>query len=430
MTGHPSTPEKLSSAPRWHAAAAATFLSLLFLAGVISVIFSVNTHNRAAFDQDTYHLPAIQTFARQWPNFDFTDYSAATTPGYHVAMAAVDRFITWDVRTLRLCGALFGVGLLATLTVGVACRAGAARGFLLSLPLACSIYVFSAAAWTLPENAGWWGVAALLLVALRPRVDTWTFQLSALLLFLLVLVRQSDLWVAAPLCVAAFIGNELGHAEPGWRKWGRVLIMLLMTAPAVCAVARFMFIWGGMTPSSQSSLVGGMNAAGPAVALGVTGSLGIFFLPLFVHRLKAPAFVRMAAVGALFGLCIGIVPVSTYDIGAGRFSGVWNAVPHLPTFWNRSPVIVGLSTLGGAVIAVWLAALPARARWIWTSVIFAFGAAQVVTHGAFQRYDEPMVLIAAALSGADVSDRAPRWAWGGAVLLAGILGGITWISLR
>lgn len=415
-------------------------IGLAFLASVAPLILAgfdqgppETNHTRAGYDQSSYHYPAIDKFARQWPHFDFSDYSAAMTPGYHLVLAAVDRFISGDLRTLRFAGALFSVGLLATLAAALGRSGSLAVAGLLCLPLACSLYVYSSAAWLLPDNAGWWAVLMVLLIALRPRVNGWTYLLGGAAALALVLCRQSHLWVAAPLCAAAWIGGER-EDSPSLQSvagnWGRLTLMAAALVPAVAAVAWFASRWHGMTPPSQRPLVGGANAAGPAIALAVVGTLGLFFLPLFppvVRRRQLPA---LAAAGMVIGLVIGALPVSTYSVDQGRFSGVWNAVIWAPTFCDRSPIIIGSSMLGGIVLALWLAALPRRERWIWATAVVAFGAACVATRDAYQRYDEPLVLIGAALSARHVAQRAPRWAWAGPAVLALILAGITVRALR
>jgi len=207
--------------------------------------------------------------------------------------------------------------------------------------------------------------------------------------------------------------------------------MLVMFAPAVCAVARFMFIWGGMTPPSQRANVGGLNAAGPADGAWRGGKASaIFFLPIFAIACKGVPLVRIRRNRRDRRARHRSIAVSTYDVASGRYSGMWNAVKSLPCVWNRSPLIIGLSMLGGAVLMVWLAALPRRERWgFGRPAVVAFGAAQAATHGAYQRYYEPLVLIAAAISLPGFADNTARWAWAGPVLLSAILAAITVISL-
>src|SRR5690606_23036840 len=90
-------------------------------------------------------------------------------------------------------------------------------------------------------NAGWWGVLAVLLLALRPRVDAWMLVGGGAALLALVLVRQVHLWAAAVLWLAAWLGSD-PRAHPFWplgstARMGRALVALAVTTPAYLAVA-------------------------------------------------------------------------------------------------------------------------------------------------------------------------------------------------
>jgi hypothetical protein len=410
---------------------AAGIVAGLFLLAAVYAIHSGRSLERAAYDQDTYHLPAILNFQRQWPHLDFSNYPSATTPGYHVLLAAVGRSLADNTATLRLLGALFTAGLLATLAGAAAQRGGMTVAVTLCLPVVCSIYVFSSGAWLLPDNAGWWGVLGVLLIALRRRVDAWTFVGGGLVLLLVVLVRQNDLWTAAALCAAAWLGTgtpaggTASDAPKGRAR--RVLGMLVAILPAVLVLGWLFHLWHGTVPPQQQALVGGGNAAAPAAALAVAGILGVFyvgFLP--AGSLSKPGGLRKWAIaGAVIGLLIGIIPHTTYDFGAGRSSGIWNLVPHVPSFFDRSPLMIALAGLGGATVAVWLAALPRRDRVICVVAAGAFLVVQAAAHNAFHRYYEPFILIIAAVTVVRFPPPRARWALLGPLLLAVLLGSLT-----
>ena len=87
----------------------------LLLSAAIPLWLSGAMPTRVAGDQNQYHLPAIRTFAADWPAVDVRDYASATTPGYHLALAAVARYVDDHALTLQLAGCLLTVGLLAPL---------------------------------------------------------------------------------------------------------------------------------------------------------------------------------------------------------------------------------------------------------------------------------------------------------------------------
>lgn len=428
-SGHDSTP---SNSARSRRIFVAFVLCVALLALTLPLIVTDRPGHRGEYDQTKFHLPTIRTFSQQWPHFDFSDYLSATTPGYHVAIAAVDRFITHKVLILKLVGLLFALGLVATLGAAVARRAGAAEAIFLSLPFICSMYVISAAAWLSPDNAGWWGVLCILLIALRPRVDVWTYLLASVGFLALVLVRQSHIWVAVPLVLSAWLGSDSLPASEHRLKnsASRALAMLLCLLPAVAALAWFVMLWHGLLPPNQRKIVGGINLSAPALSLATTGAIGIFFFPLILHQLTSRTrAIRLAALGAAGGFVVSVLPPTTFNYSAGRYSGLWNLTPHAPAFHGRSALIVGLATLGGALIAIWLSLLPRRERCIWITAILAFGLAQIGSFKAFQRYDEPLILMAAAIGCAAMVRTAPRAAWIGPVLLCGLLLAVTYFSI-
>jgi len=59
---------------------------------------------RGAFDQLNYHEQVIRRFVEQWPAPDLSDYLSATTPGYHLALAAFAEYAGESAVALRLAG--------------------------------------------------------------------------------------------------------------------------------------------------------------------------------------------------------------------------------------------------------------------------------------------------------------------------------------
>lgn len=462
-------------APRRRAAVAALAVVSLFLLFAVPLILFTPDGNRAGADEAVYHLPAVRQFQREWPRFDFRTYTSATTPGYHLALAAVARFVGDDVRLLRAAGALFTVGLLATAAAALARRVGARAAVVLALPLLCSSYVFKAGVWILPENAGWWGVLAVLLLALRPRVDVLTYAAGGALLAALVFFRQMHIWSASVLWLAAWLGSN-GRSDfpdvarrdstsspppvradspltgPFLPRMTRATLMVLASLPAFLVVGYFVRLWGGMVPEhyrihgetrTGSVYMDGGNPAAPAMILGLMAAFGPFFLPLAWRHIRESIrsdrrALWLVAAGAVVGATIGIFPETSYDMAAGRWSGLWNLVARLPTFHNRSALIVTLSTLGGATIALWLLALPRRDRWLFLAAWSVFALAQSFSSMAWQRYYEPFLLMTLALAAARACDDdrpgdiAPphRLALAGPLLLAVLLAGVTVMTLR
>lgn len=400
--------------------AALTLAALTGLAAMVTIA-SQATIERAAFDQDRFHLRVVEAFSEQWPRFDFSDYASATTPGYHLLLAAVHRFGGSEPDLLRLAGAAWAVVLAGVLAWACAARAGSARwGLVLALPACASPYVFASGTHLLPDNAGWALVLAVMLAAaamtrpaperarggggggggrdagvMRDLVARGTF--AGLLLVALVWFRQVHVWAAGMIWLAAMLGGwragagavrgdangaaggsgvRGGGGAPGtvrarWR--GAALgaaAGVMVTGPALLSVAYFVRLWGGPVPPQfqvvnaagadpGATAVVGMNPAVPGFVLAVVGAWGVFFAgALWPTLWAAPRrTLRAAGLGACVGALLSAAAPSSYSLSAGRFSGLWNLVLHTPVVAERSPVMIALSAAGGAVLGAFWVAL-------------------------------------------------------------------------
>jgi hypothetical protein len=412
------------------------------------------TNARAESDQNGYHLVAIRTFSGQFPRPDFHDYPSATTPGYHLVLAVAFRFVTEDALWLRAIGALFTVGLLISLGAQLRRRVSPLCATALTLPVATSLYTFTSGAWLLPDNAGWWGVLIALAIALSPCLAPRTYFYACVLTVALILTRQVHIWTAGLLVFAAWLGSsetwKAGHTTDSrlsarLRRATRMSIALL---PAAAVGASFFALWHGTMPPSMKEeqsrgwsvpeagiRLAGPNWAVPAAFLSIVGGIGLFYLPYVSATWKRSFSVRPVLFGAITGMLIGALPPTSYELGA-RSSGLWNAVRALPTVADRSPLVAGLASLGGAILAMWWQVLPRRDALVFSAAVVFFVAAQIPNPSAFQRYYEPFVLIIFALAAARVKEynicelRTQQLTPAGPLILSILLTMITVASLR
>jgi len=434
---------------KWLAALAAV---VVFYACALPIVFSgaVN-RGRAAADHLNYHEPVIHAFADQWPSPDLSNYHSATTPLYHLLLAAVEVAAQPSRRGFMLLGSLFTAGLLGLLALSLPVRPG--RAVVLVLPVIASMYVFFPGVWLLPDNAGWLGVLAVLLLALRPATNWRLLAASGAVLLALVLVRQIHLWAAALVWAAAWLGPDAGETDPvpdrlePTRRVGelfehfgsrlrRLVPAILVTAPAFVAVGYFYWLWGGVVvPRYQAGHHGGYhgwNPATPAFHLTIVGSFVPFFLGFMVPGLKR----LLRSTGVLLGvvalvLVLVTIPATSYAPELGRKSGLWNLVLKVPLIAGRtSPVLLVLAPVGAIGIAALLAQVRARRAWIYLGAFVAFNAAQTMSPQLWQRYHEPFILMILALLAAEgtrltVPAWARAWRWAGPMVLAAGLGALT-----
>ncbi|MBA4028754.1 MAG: hypothetical protein C0475_06425 [Planctomyces sp.] len=432
-----------------HLAALATALALW------AMIALLPAQGRIGHDQNIYHVPTIRTFARQLPRPDLSDYLSATTPGYHLALAAASRLTGDSTFALRALGALWSVGLAWLLVRAAARRASAPDGSAWALaalaPLPCSLYVLSSGAFVLPDNAAWLLASAVLLVCLGSPMTLGRIALGALLVLALVWVRQSHAWTAGVLLLAAWLGDApadgpAGTAglvgpvgQPSAARWSddprtvlaphpigpaarRAIVAALLLLPTALSLALLYRLWGGLTPPGNFPRPGpewigdyanfqgrfrGANPATPALVLALLGWSLIPLTPLLWGALtggarRAPWLVIGAS---LLSLAAALIPATTRDPDAGRSTGLWNLAGSAPTvLGHTSALIAALALPGGALTAALLGALRRRDRLILLTALAGFGAAVSASHYSWQRYAEPMLLIWVALAVA----RLPR----------------------
>lgn len=427
---HPESPLHPAARRPWLVAGV---LVLVFILTAWPVILSGSQRGRMAADQIDYHELVVRQFLADFPRPDFSDYRSATTPGYHFVVAAAARVVGDSRVTLQILGSLFTIALLGVLGWAVGTRAPPTMALALCAPVLASLYVWPAGVWLLPDNAGWLGVLAILLIALRSTVCARTYLVGGVVLALLVFMRQIHLWPAACLWTAAWLGSARDEdpASPyladEWHaltrepkpRFARAGLAIAATLPAFAVVAAFASLWGGLTPPMfQGEVVGevghqGLNPAAAPFVLSIFAIVSVFYLGF----LGAPIGwmltrgKRWALVAAIAGAAVALLPATTFDQDAGRWTGLWNIAGALPSMGGRtSLLILLLSAAGGVFVLLWALAVPRRDRWVLLAALVAFMAAMTASQELWQRYVEPAVLmlvILLAVRTAPVDPRSP-----------------------
>ena len=408
------------------------------------LVFSGRIPGRAEYDQKLYHEPTIRQFAQQWPDFDFWHYRSATTPGYHLVQAAVAKFISPSLLTLQLTAVLITAGLSYLLGRALSRHAPPLLAVAFGLPLASSIYIAQSSAYLLPDNLGWLGVLAMLLLALRPRQSVAVLIGAAAVLTALVMVRQIHAWTAGLLWLGAWLNTVDSRAGPLLNprvllhrpavQVGRTALALLATMPAVLLLALFYRYWGGLVPPVFQGWYHSGNSAAIVFVLAVFGAFAPFFIVTWLPGLRElwSQHKKSAMVILLVLLAACLAVPTTHDLPAGRFSGLWNIAAKLPTVGHTSPFMVGLAALGAVCLLSLAARLDPRTRLIFLGGVLGYAAASTANHDLFQRYVEPFALMLLALMSAmglkPTTAPAARHAIGPVVLAAAFLS-LTMLSL-
>lgn len=430
-------------------------MAVLAAAAVWPGIFLLRYAGRAADDQARFHERAVRAFSAQWPAPDLHDYASATSPGYHLALAAIDRVIGPEAgrTTLQFAGSMFTVALAALLAWLArrelresrdfarhdrALHAGAhagerldgLRSVVVCLPVLASIYVWSSGVWMLPDNAGWLGMLAVLGLALA-RVNGWATTPQRLLIWwagaasalaLVVFTRQSHVWGAGLLLTGAYL------LPAGWpklivrdesaaslvfgvlRRLLAALMALSACLPAVLILAYLANHWGGLVPPSfQAQHAAGVNAATPALSMSLLAIYSFFFAGFLLSALgrvwHEHRWIVLCAV--VLGVLMAVIPETTYK-HEPRASGLWNLVRAMEVrgvvlLGRTSPLLVVLAPIGCVALVAWVAMVRGARRWLVLAAFVGFILAQTANSNAWQRYLEPGLLMFAAIWSA--------WGW-------------------
>lgn len=398
-------------------------------------------------DQALFHRPIIDTMRRQWPAIDIVEYDSATAPGYHALMATLLRVTAGPVSdqlysiapvlVLNLC---FGLGLLLAVYVFAARAAGAWPAMVLCLPVATSKYILGGTAFLTTDNLAWMFVVIALGLAVFTKARPAALLGAGIAAMFAVSVRQIMVWSAgpavlagllvSPLCGAmlsrapAFIRGIVSEDEveidkPSWRP------LIFAGVGAGCAFALlgvFVVLWGGLVPRASEFVrihAAGPNLATPAFLLALFGVCGVFYLPLiwnplmvFARRpLRDPA--AILAIGSGISSAIAVRTASTIDMPrdtqmwkSRAYGWLWQIAQRTPDVAERSLLIAAAAGAGALGLLLLYrsarSAGQARPALVLLVAMLGFTCAQMMNTMAWQRYFEPLVLIALAWLGAMV----------------------------
>ncbi|MFU8829298.1 MAG: hypothetical protein ACNA8P_07680 [Phycisphaerales bacterium] len=392
-------------------------------------------------DQALFHRPLIHTMHEQWPAIEIVEYDSATAPGYHAMMATVLRITGGShdpdrrapIAPVLVLNLLIGLALVGAVYFFAAGAAGPWPAFFLCLPIATSKYILGATAFLTTDNLAWLLIAIALGLATFSRARPAHLLGAGLVVAGAVGVRQIMLWGAGPVVLAGLLASPLvrfvprpllndpnAPADDEDRPWKPLIFACIGSAIAFALLAVFVVLWGGLVPQASEFVrihAAGPNLATPAFLLALTGACAVFFVPLiwpeFVGFLKRPLADLPALVAIVLGAASAILvktaptmdmPRDTQLWKARAYGWLWEIARRTPDVAERSLVIVaGAATGALALLLLWRAAR--RAGYATNALILliallAFACAQTMNTMAWQRYFEPIVLIALAWLGA------------------------------
>lgn len=396
-------------------ALAALALMLLVLAVALPIALSGRNGTSEADDQNAWHLPVIRTMATQWPRVDLVNYESATAPGYHLLLAALTRAGVNDRAGLQVVNAILSALLGPVLFLFLRRFADSLPAFVLALPIVCSPYVISSAAWVTTDDVALLLVLLALILPVTGAVTLRCAMAFAIPAAAAVFVRQVHLWPVGAMALAGALGSPLGLFAPRSMRsavdlpprWSRLGLACVAGAAPVAVVGILALMWDGLTPPYFRDFHdSGPNLATPAFALALAGFFLLVLRPgrLITALVELPRRrdVRLAIALAL-GASVALVVPTDYDMAAGRWGGaLWQVVRLAPSIGDRSPVILLLAALGAAAgLILWRDAVrggAGREVAVLGAAIILLVVVQSANAQCFQRYLEPPLLAALALA--------------------------------
>jgi Dolichyl-phosphate-mannose-protein mannosyltransferase len=390
---------------RWRAAA---LLALPFLAGVAALRGLTRTMPTFhAGDELTYHLPTIVTFAHELPGVDLVHYPAAQTPLFHLLVAAWSRVVTLELWRLRVVAVLISYGVALVLYRLLRRYAGLSGGhaILLAALFACSPYVFGQSFILMTDN-----LALLLSLIAIERLLAFVrggglpaFAVACAAIGLAVLTRQSSAWLG----LLALVVLVLHLPREARTLVGGTVLLGLAALPALALVLS----WHGLVPPTAdpascglcSPAEGRLGWAGdsrlraPLYAIAIAGVYGtLLHGPALwdelrrggADRWRLPLAAAMLGVAALL-----VVPLAHHTADEGWIWRIARSGPQLLgtawPFWLLVP-------LGCAVLAMVVRRCGPRALPV--LLLGCFLVAQLATRLVYQKYFDPIVLLALLLA--------------------------------
>lgn len=398
-------------------------MALLFLALTIPALLMPGTmvtlqqsgHKYAVNqmgDQKRWHEPAIMTFAEQLPSVDLREYESATSPGYYLFLAPVARAFGYGF-ALHAVNLLIGLGFVLAVWWMCTHLTDGWKSALVVAPLAASSYIVGASIWLNTDPL------ALLLVSLAmwflvfAKPGPKYIAIGCVFAGAAVFTRQLHIWVIAPagLVLLAHVlpagqapfSKEI-RAEEVWSTRATVLTGFALLIP-VATLACLTALWGGLTPDNdivRKLHHAGVNPATPALALGLFGMFGIAFVP-FLLPVRSKWKSRLATTAAGVATMTALVVPTGSSPDDGRAHGLlWRIVEKTDvlTFHDRSIPLAILAGIGGCILVMLYQGARDNGRrrsfLILSLTLLGWVAAQSMNSQAWQRYFEPIVLMALA----------------------------------
>jgi hypothetical protein len=345
-------------------------------AGLAAIALDVELSE--AYDQNTFHVPVIRTFAAQLPFPDIRGYQSTTTPLFYLVMSMAVRAGVESVAALRVITLALSVAGVCAIQWFFQRFAEPRRAALYAAAVGLSPYYLGSAVFVVTDNPPFALTALALGIALAPGPPR--AALAAVIVTAIVLSRQIYVWLL-PFFVVASSREGISRKAIAW-----------MIVPAL-ALGAMLLLWGGPLPRGYSTYPHPPSLLPLIAILTTVGWWGAPLLPALArscHRGRAAAiFVAVAIAAVLLLTYAPITPGHPSPWGGG-----------MRTLGKYGGSIAGTSViywigmlLGSAGVAVIVARPHAPHERLLLIACAFWAAAQCLNAAMPDRYYQPFVLL-------------------------------------
>ena len=372
---------------------------LVLYAGILPLIYFNYNEGRAFYDQSVFHYPTIIHFTE---SLDFSNYACTSTPGYHLILAFVNKWIFSSELVLKVVNSIFTASIFVIFARVLGQSFSPIKTVVICLPAITSIYIFPAGVWLIPDNLSWLTILLVVHLVMKPYQNYRSFWLCGVFFAISILVRQTNIWLSLPIFVSLGINSfeQLGKGIISKNIY--YFRTFLVLVPGIVILLMFIYIWGGLVPPRFQSLYQAPNFAVPAFFLSVFLFTAIFYLPFMVAPIKKimanKSSLYIIAIAFLCGLILSITTDTNWNSEEGRLSGLWNLVKIAPVFGGKSILLIIMTSFGASLLAAWLLILNSKYRWLMISSIVGFITVNTVGHFVYERYFSGFIFIILFLS--------------------------------
>lgn len=399
--------------------------TLLFVVSMLCVFLPIFIHTWMRgeglhvlhYTDENLHYELIQHYSHGSFIIDGEGYATATTPLFHLSLAAVDHLFDGGRWLLRACNLFITLLLPLLIFRDLSVRASRLTAWTFSWIILLSPYMGSRGFVLLTENYSYlWFWLALRPILWKPaeEIRSRDTLVSALFLTLAAWTRQNLLWVLPwllgsvlwPRWQAMRSGTRDRHDHP----WRSMLALAWPYAIPPLACLPFFIAWGGLVPSIWRGVNQADSINFKAIVFTIV-LLGLYLSFLAPTRLLRFLSWRRATIALLAGTFLSITSGMRHESLFTDSGHIWLISDHFPNLLGANTLLLVLASIG--VLEIWRAWLAHEYRYVTFALLFALSFCMVRMN--FQKYFEVTLLFAIVL---DVDkdrfrwpDRLGQWLW-------------------